>query len=200
VQRTTLWLFGRLLQRCQYAGLAGAPDDARVELGTWEDELSLELGDPITNRYRGHLYVCRRGAALVMFKAGFCILHRRMQRRGLGLRIFHRQLENATALGVARIEAVAGRRDDENGYYTWPRFGFEGRLPRKIQGDLPLGLGRAHTVLDLMESDQGRLWWQEHGCTIRVTFDLADGSRSREVFRRYLGEKVKRVGADALAL
>ena len=199
VQRTTLRLFGRLFQRWEYAGLAGAPDDARVELGTWEDELSLELGDPINNSYRGYLYVRRRRAALVMFNAGFHILYTRMQRRGLGLRIFHRQLENAAALGVARIEAVAGRRGDENGYYTWPRFGFEGPLPGKIQGDLPPGLEHVCTVLDLMESEKGRLWWREHGCTIRVAFDLADGSRSREVFRRYVHQKLQRVGPDALA-
>ena len=199
VQRTTLRLFGKLLRRWEYAGLAGAPDDARVELGTWEDELSLELGDPISNCYRGYLYVRRRRAALVMFNAGFQILHSRMQRRGLGLRIFHRQLENATALGIARIEAVAGRRGDENGYYTWPRFGFEGPLPGRIHARLPPGLARARTVLDLMESDHGRLWWREHGCRIRVVFDLAGGSRSREVFRRYVDEKLQRAGADALA-
>jgi len=199
VERTTLRLFGRLLQRWEYAGLAGAPDDARVELGTWQDELSLELGDSREGQYRGYLYVRRRGPALVMFNAGLQILHSGMQRWGWGLRVFHRQLENATVLGIARIEAVAGRRDDENGYYTWPRFGFEGRLPRKIQARLPPSLACARTVLDLMESDHGRLWWQRHGCTIRVVFDLADGSRSREVFRRYVDEKLQGVGADVVA-
>jgi hypothetical protein len=198
VQRTTRQLFGKPLRRWQYAGLAGAPDDARVELGTYRDALSLEMTDPITNRYRALLYVRRAGPALVVVKAGFQIHYRAMQRQGLGLQIFHRQLENAKALGVAWIEAVAGRRHDENGYYTWPRFGFDGPLPGRIRGSLPQDLQHARIVLDLMECEQGRRWWQQHGCTIRVAFDLTDGSRSHTVFQRYVQEKL-RYGAETVA-
>jgi hypothetical protein len=190
VQQIAWRLFGRLLQQWEYAGLTGAPDDARVEVGTCNGELYLEMSDPIANCYRVHVYVRRAEVALTIEKAGFHIHLRSMQRRGLGMRIFHRQLENAKALGVARIEAVAGRRHDENGYYTWPRFGFDGPLPDEVKRRLPLGIEDADTVLDLMACEKGRLWWRRHGCTIPVAFDLADHGRSHGVFQRYVWEKL----------
>ena len=90
---------------------------------------------------------------------------------------------------MARIETTAGRRCGENGYYTWPRLGFEGPLSPRIERKLPPGLEHARTVLDLMACEKGRLWWSEHGETICVAFDLNVGSRSRDVFTRYLREK-----------
>lgn len=200
VQRAAERLFDLRLRTWDYAGLAGAPDDARVELGTYEDQLYMEISDPIGNGYRVHLCVLRIEADLVMINEGFQIQVESMQRKGLGLRIFHRQLDNSKALGVTRIEAVAGRRHDENGYYTWPRFGFDGPLPATVKHNLPLGLEDVHTVLDLMECEKGRLWWRHHGCTIPVAFDLAQRSRSRKVFRRYVRERLKRGGAGAFGL
>lgn len=183
-------LFGNTLRAWEYSGIAGAPDDATVELSAYHDELSIEVSDPPAGRYRGFLYVRRAGKGLVIVKAGFHIHVQSMQRKGLGLRIFHRQLENARNLGVRRIEIVAGRRDDENGYYTWPRFGFNGLLPNYIKRQLPVGLDHASTVLDLMESEGGRLWWKRYGKTIELAFDMADDSRSRRVFGRYVRERM----------
>lgn len=131
-------------------------------------------------------------AHLVIVKDAFHIHVEDMRRQGLGLRIFHRQLENAKTLGIQRIETIAGRRDGENGYYTWPRFGFDGPLPEEIHEKLPLGLEHARTVLDLIDCEKGRLWWREHGDTIDVAFDVAEGSRSRKVFERYVRNKLKR--------
>ena len=149
-----------------------------------------------TSTWAGHcreiLSVRPAAADLVLVKDGFHIHVEDMRRRGLGLRIFHRQLENAKTLGIRRIETIAGRRDGENGYYTWPRFGFDGPLPEKIKEKLPLGLEHAHSVLDLIDCEKGRLWWREHGDTIDVAFDVAEGSRSRKVFERYVRNKLKR--------
>jgi hypothetical protein len=63
-------------------------------------------------------------------------------------------------------------------------------LPATLRRKLPLGLDHAHSVLDLMECEKGRLWWREHGTTIRVVFDLAFDSRSRETLERY--QRMKR--------
>jgi hypothetical protein len=198
VERIARRLFGGPLRRWQYAGLAGAPDGARVELGTYDGQLYLETSEPVANRYRMVHLARRTKAHLVILVEGFHVQVQNMQGRGLGLRIFHRQLANAQALGVDRIQAIAGRRHDENGYYTWPRFGFDGALPGKIRANLPLGLEDIRTVLDLMASEKGRRWWQQHGGTIRVTFDLADCSRSRKVFQRYLRQRLERGGLGNL--
>lgn len=184
-------LFGRLLRAWEYAGLAGAPDDARVQLGASGEQLYIDFSDPIAGRYCGHHYVRRDGAELVLRTGGFHIHLRSMRRRGLGLCVFHRQLENVKPLGVKRIETTAGRSSDENGYYTWPRFGFNGPLPTRIRRNLPPGLEDARTVLDLMAREKGRLWWKEHGVAIRVVFQVTEGSRSRTVFEQYVGNRLK---------
>ena len=120
--------FHRPLKTWEYAGLAGAPDDAKVEVGATGRRLYLEMGDPAGGTYRAYYYVRRASEKLVLVNDGFHILFHNMQNRGLGLCMFSRQVTAATVLGVHRIELVAGRRGDENGYYTWPRFGFEGVL------------------------------------------------------------------------
>lgn len=191
VQRTARWLFGRKLKLWEYAGLAGAPDAAEVELGILDGELYIRMHDPLTNSYRAVDIVRRGCSALVLVIDAFHILSKGMQRRGLGLCIFSRQLHQAKYLGVKRIETTAGRTGDENGYYTWPRFGFDGPLSAEIKRVLPLRLRYAQSVLDLMGRDEGRLWWKQHGTTIDVAFDVDDSSRCWKTFQRYFREKLK---------
>jgi hypothetical protein len=189
-ERIARRLFHRRLETWEYAGLAGAPHDAQVEVGASAGTLYIELCDRANGTYRGHYYVRGAGERVVMVNDGFHIVLRNLQRRGLGARIFDRQVSAAAALGIERIELVAGRRRDENGYYTWPRFGFEGALPARLRRRLPMGLKNARTVLDLMESEKGRAWWREHGATIQVAFDLTPGSRCRAAWDRYVREKI----------
>lgn len=188
-ERLARRLFRRPLETWEYAGLAGAPDDARVEIGASAGQLYIELGDPTAAAYRAYYYVRRAAQRLVTFNDGFHILLHRLRGRGLGLCMFHRQAMAAAALGVDHIELVAGRRADENGYYTWPRLGFDGLLPARLRSMLPVEMRDARSVLDLMECERGRVWWREHGVTIRAAFDLLAGSRSRLVLDRYLHAK-----------
>ena len=126
----------------------------------------------------------------MLLNDGFHISLAHRQRRGLGLHIVHRQVAAAAALGVDRIEVLAGRRRHENGYYTWPRFGFESVLPAQLRRTLPTDLRSAQTVLDLMECAQGRAWWRANGVSIGARFDLAAGSRSRAAFEQYVRSKM----------
>ncbi len=192
-ERIARRLFRRPLEPCEYAGLAGAPDDARVEIGTLRGMLYIEMGAPAAG-YRAHYYLRRVGRDIVLLNDGFHIYARELRGRGLGLHVFHRQVQNAAGLGIRRIETVAGRRGGENGYYTWPRFGFDAALPADIRRVLPPGLENERTVLGLMEREQGRRWWREHGATIRVAFDLAPGSRSQRALSRYVRTKKKIAG------
>jgi hypothetical protein len=191
-ERISQRLFGRPLHLEEYAGLAGAFDEAKVEVGASGGRLYIEMGDPFA-AYRGHYYLYRKEAATVLLNDGFHIHVRAMRRHGLGLRMFLRQARNAAALGVARIDAVAGRRHDENGYYTWPRFGFECVLPASIRRFLPVGLEQSHTVLDVMACEKGRSWWEEHGVTVRMSFDLAPGSRSQRTLVQYVRARTRAV-------
>jgi len=190
VEETSERLFGRKLAGWQYAALAGAPDDALVEVGTDAGGLYIEISQTAAGSYCGVFLLHRTKGQLVVSNDALRIHRQSMQRRGLGLRIFARQLDGAIALGVGRIETVAGRRESENGYYTWPRFGFDGWLPLAMRLILPSGLEEARTVLDLMELEVGRRWWKQHGVTLKVVFDTRPRSRSRRAFERYLLSKL----------
>jgi hypothetical protein len=189
-ERIARRFFERPLETWEYAGLAGAPDGAQVEVGASGAKLYIEMGDAVAATYRAHYYLRRAGTQLVLLNDGFHIRASGLQRRGFGLHVFLRQALHAVALGVDRIETIAGRRHDENGYYTWPRFGFDGVLPARLRRLLPIGLEDARTVLDLMECEKGRLWWRQRGATIRAVFDLAEGSRSRAALGRYVMAKM----------
>ena len=64
-----------------------------------------------------------------------------------------------------------------------------GPLPLEIRRNLPLRLDHAQTVLDVMESPKGRLWWKEQGTPLPLVFKVTGSSRSRRVFEQYLNER-----------
>jgi hypothetical protein len=193
-ERVSRRLFGRVLAPHEYAGLAGAPDDAQVEVGASDGKLYIAIGDRMTGAYRGYYYLYGGKTGVTLLNDGFRIQVWAVRRKGLGLQIFHRQSRNAAALGVGRIEIVAGRGRDENGYYTWPRYGFQARLPPPILRLLPVELKDSQTVLDVMASEQGRTWWAEHGATIAVRFALSSGSRSQRTLADYVRKRI--IGED----
>ena len=72
-ERIVRRLFQRPLEGWEYAGLAGAPDDAQVEVGALRGRLYIEMGDPVAATYRGHYYVCLAAPHLVVINDGFHI-------------------------------------------------------------------------------------------------------------------------------
>ncbi|MEN6449325.1 MAG: hypothetical protein ABFC96_02445 [Thermoguttaceae bacterium] len=187
-ERITRRLFGRPLRPSDYAGLAGAPDTAIVEIGASDDRLYIEMRDAGSTT-RGYYYVYLAASPILLID-GFRIGTRTMHRHGLGLQMFYRQARNAARLGVTRIEAVAGRRGDENGYYSWPRYGFDAPLPPRFRRSLPDDWQHLRGLLHLMSSERGRQWWRQHGFTLPVAFDLALGSRSRKTLTCYLRQRL----------
>jgi len=194
-ERVARRLFGRVLEVHEYAGLAGASDAARVEVGASDGRLYLELHEPVSAT-RGYHYLYRTRSAVVLLNDGICIGWKARRCQGLGLQMFFRQARNAALLSVDRIEAVAGRKGDENGYYTWPRYGFQGLLPGGLSLLLPAELRNVRNVLDLMASEAGRRWWREFGQTISLRFDLTPGSRSRRTLMRYIRERYSEMRAN----
>jgi hypothetical protein len=200
VERISQRLFGRILGSAEFAGLAGAPDDGLVEVGVVSQKLYLELSDPANHVYGGSFFLQGGQAPTVLLNDGFCIYVRAMRRRGLGLHVFHRQVQNAASLDIRRIDAVAGRAKDENGYYTWPRYGFQAPLPPSVLSRLPLALRHCRTILQLMASARGREWWGTHGETLAVRFDLTPGSRSWATLASYVLERRRCGVPDPVAM
>lgn len=178
-------LFDRALEGDQLAALAGAPAGTNVDLGVYRGGLLLEFSDPAFHRIHGVTRVVSRSGRLVLLIDALHVRQAAMRGHGLGLRVFSRQLASAERFGFARIETHAGRRDDENGYYTWPRYGFAGHLPDVVRRRLPPALAGAIDVLDLMESEPGRDWWRRRGVALRLAFDVRPGSRSQRAFLHY---------------
>ena len=187
--RVSLGLFGRTLRTWEYAALAGAPASAEILVGVLDGGLYLETRDRRQHEYLAVTLVRLVRCCLIVVNDGFHIYRPSMRGKGLGLRVFTKQLHQAKRMGARRIDTTAGRNPGENGYYTWPRFGFDAMLPFEIRPSLPPDLRHAQTVLDLMESEEGRTWWRQHGTAIEASFDLADHSRSWQVFQRYRAER-----------
>jgi hypothetical protein len=47
----------------------------------------------------------------------------------------------------------------------------------------------AERLSDLMKSDAGRAWWDQHGSTIPLSFDVKAGSYSRRTLDAYMRQK-----------
>ena len=186
VERIAQRLFGKPLSRREYARLAGAPREASLEVGTWRGQLYLELRGTPERLFQAVLRVRGGAGGPVLIEDGFCLLHASLQGKHLGRWVFHRQLCCARALGIVGVETFAERRPDDQGYYHWPRFGFDGPLSGAIRQQLPEQLAAARSVLDLIETRAGRQWWRRHGVAMRVRFNLAEASRSWRVLRRHL--------------
>lgn len=110
----------------------------------------------------------------------------------LGVRSFAWEVRHASKAGIKEIETYAAGRfghPDYNGYYTWPRLGYDADLKPAEMEQLPGTLKGARTIQDLMRSAEGRDWWKKNGSGRTMYFDLAPGSRSQHVLEKYLQEK-----------
>lgn len=136
--------------------------------------------------------------------------------KGMGLKMFATQVAAARDHGISRIGVNAAGSGpwldgQYNGYYVWPRFGYDGefssymfdRMPSSVQDSIrevnpsaPHGL----RFLDvMMAGSEARDWWKDHGDAENLKFDLSEGSRSLEYLTSYVQEVAERdgnIGAD----
>jgi hypothetical protein len=118
--------------------------------------------------------------------------------------MFANQVAGLQAAGVARICTYAeGQPGDPefNGYYTWPRLGYDGKIPDRAWVRIPEALrsrmGDSRSVLDLFSLPGGKEAWKQYGCAIKVSFDLTPGSRSMRTLEAYQREREQRRGGTA---
>lgn len=118
-----------------------------------------------------------------------------------------RQAVTAQALGVETIHNFATRGKGYNGYYTWARCGGNAPLTTSdgLRGEdvqayrnfrqalessthpalTPLATKKDLGVQDLMQTEAGRQFWQQHGLPVPLEFDLRPGSGTMDMFRAY---------------
>ncbi len=122
---------------------------------------------------------------------------------GLGVDALTRLVEAAERLGVSRVATFAARGPNWNGYYTWPRLGYDGPVPWdiiRLRGQIPFVIppefADAKSVQDLIERPGGLDWWKAHGQSANLTFDVRAGSDSRAVLAAYRRAKGLPAGGD----
>ena len=122
-----------------------------------------------------------------------------------GTEMLAKQIEALKRAGVSRIETCAAGdpRDPDNvanGYYTWPRLGYDGEVPRDVWERMPpevrekanpKGTSEGSSVRALMADDSTREWWKKNGKTFRAKFDLSDDSPNMIALAEYRASKGK---------
>lgn len=108
---------------------------------------------------------------------------------GIARLILHRVALTAQANGFTSLVAAGSKfpatavTPATNGYYTYPKYGFDEAIPAAILAQItPLqnaALQGRVTVLDLMADDVGRKFWKANGVQLNnMVFDLTPGSLS----------------------
>lgn len=174
-------ILGRPLLEYELVGLCGAPRESNIYAGVLQKSVQIEY---YSEKPLGIIGACRlmHDEKPALWNDSIRILRKHDRHQGVGLACFVRQVFWGQRLGIDRIYVHAGRHDGENGYYTWPRFGFEAILP--VSSSI-------RSLLDLMSTPEGRRWWLQHGTARDMMFDLHYRSRSMRVFRNYIHEKLR---------
>jgi len=190
LHQTTHDLFGRDVGLTELADLTGAPDGARVSIQPLGGALTMTIQHPWYSEPSVRTIQKNASGELVLTNS---LLHLRPDTPpGAGTRILAHQVRAASEMGLHHIQApVSGSFNDDhyNGYYTFPRLGFDFRLS---SADRAYFQGRGFNVervSDLMQTPEGREAWKRDGAGAGMTFDLADGSRSRRVLAAYVEAK-----------
>lgn len=162
-------------------GITGAIPGAKVEITSVHSTMGMKYAhvkvthsDYESERtvYEDHI----ENNTIEVFKPG----------QGLGTKIFASQVKAAADAGLEYIATTASQGDGVNGYYTWPRLGYDGKLRTDEHRDK---FPDADRISDLMKTPEGRSWWKDNGGGLELAFDLKEGSQSRKVLDAYVAGK-----------
>lgn len=196
------------------ASVLGAPDDAEVEIvhvGDYSTLFGDDLPMPGARGIRVNIKHEKmdRVSRFIGFDADgkrfikneIIEIKEKYQGEGLGSEIFGNQVENAVDEGFDYIttHAAGEAGSSMNGYYTWPRFGYNQsvksikkhnpKLAKRIASKFP----DAKSVRDIMKTSEGRNWWKANGGDLHdARFDLGENSWSRYILASYLNERAKK--------
>lgn len=188
--------FGRNFTDEELACAVGALDESKVIVRKKKDadELRIEIQHPQIQDQQRWIR-CTPQGELIIFNYRF--YKKPDAPSGVGLTSFLRQVKQASAFGVKRIETFGAgtyrslRVRGESGYFVWARFGFDAPLLVSQQVLLtrnPLLRG-AKTLNDLFARPGGAEWWKINGEELYLVFDLSPQSSMMDIFRSYLQEK-----------
>lgn len=186
-------LFGRPLTHEEIVALSVAP--AGSEVRVFRKGTGLEFYSS-SERHEASRVVSRNDAGELVLDNYSLEIY--ATGSGLGTKLLARQVETAGSLGISKITTHAVRNADSNGYYTWPRLGYDAELGSRLRAKFSLNapdkltqqvVGEKATLSELLATPEGRAFWKEYGATTPMTFDPTPGSRSRQVLAAYIAER-----------
>jgi GNAT superfamily N-acetyltransferase len=197
------WLtraFGRKLTDQQIARLAMVPNGGTVKVLPGRGNVKL-VGEHAGTKLSTGIFVGQHDIHndTVFMDVG---KGSKIQGHGVGSLLTEQQIKTARELGIRQItlEASGSSEGQHNGYYTWPRLGFDSGpfgigsfLNRDyIKRPIPGAPGQG-TVQDLMALPGGREVWKQFGGTMQMSFDTDPNSRNSKILDAYMAER--RAGA-----
>lgn len=114
--------------------------------------------------------------------------------QGTGAKVLDSMVKASRAHGLEKIilDASGSYGSSQNGYYTWPRLGFDASLTSAQKEKAKNAGFVAETISDLMKTEKGRKYWKENGTSIQeAVFDLSKNSKSMLTLEEYLKKKRK---------
>jgi len=98
------------------------------------------------------------------------------QRQGLGTKLLYEQVASAKALGFEKLKTFALRHKDANGYYVWPKLGYDALFLDNSALDKPFKEKYGPRISDVMKTKAGRDEWLQKGHSMHMEFSLNDKS------------------------
>lgn len=192
VQKRLKELFGtRKIDKNDLAELAGAFKGSIVSFSMESNTLAISVRNSNVVGQLRYIMKDRKG----LFLKNEYFAKSNSASSGIGAKMLAIQAKAAGRLGIDRIKTeAAGSKNSTtfNGYYTWPRLGYDGKISDNIKSKLPKDLKGSKTVQDLFKQKGGSQWWKENGSWTDMVFDTRKGSNSRKILSAYIKEKGKR--------
>lgn len=171
--------------------IAGAPDGSRAVYSLDTERHQHVVSVKFENAELG-VYAKRR---IYLFDRQvyneYLSIDQSKQGAGTGTAILLAQVRNASRLRFKNIKCFAAG-GGMNGYYTWPRLGYDGPIPDHAKTRLSKdfkGAASYSRISDLMKKPDLRAWWKANGTSFDADFDLTPNSQSRKVLSNYARAK-----------
>jgi GNAT superfamily N-acetyltransferase len=174
-------LTGRTFTAQDVASLVGATHDAKVSatFSAFSNDITINI---TSKRYHSNRTIGKDYDGKPFIHNDLLVVEKKYRGAGLGAQVLGRQVEHASQWGFDRLETDAARSNGPDGYvgyYAWPRLGYNAPIPAGIKAKVAAAWPDAVTVRDLMDTQERRDWWKEHGIwTDGMIFRLQPGTES----------------------
>lgn len=187
-QGTQDWLsqdLGKSITSADILSLCGAPSGATVDVQDDEQGgVNLVAQHPLYSEIALHRLRHQEDGSWMLENTSIAV--KPSAPAGIGTRLVGIQRHTAQRLGCVGITLLAAGGSGLNGYYTWPRMGFNMQLGETTRTKLQQRDSFRHCVdtNDLMQYEGGPAWWREHGTSGTSTMWF-DNDTSNTVWRHY---------------